>query len=379
MNVFLNANDCERLERLVRVRNDNFEYLARLADFLNYSPRLITVDDVRTLSDDAKLSRERAFSFLLAAAYGLDDQSGPDDQRLIREYVFPSVKQLETTVYRADSWFQAVRSTTFTSGSWEFCQQSYQPYEAFVRGDLTRTAEFREIPSVGFFDEEFSFPALLQDGREWMTVTPNEIETMRDALDAASGRVLTFGLGLGYFAFHAAQKKETSQVVIVERDARLIELFQKYLLPSIENREKIRIIERDAFDYAESQLPQEKFDLSFVDLWHDISDGTPLYVRMKKRERRTDERTSWFYWIEPELLSNLRWRLFDATVAAFQTGQIPDSIVIPGDSGDLGRSGDLNGADDGAILRLPFDRFPSFEDVQKALSDSFLKRWTQEQ
>lgn len=33
-----------------------------------------------------------------------------------------------------------------------------------------------------------------------MTITPNEIAAMQAALEEVEGKVVTFGLGLGYFA-----------------------------------------------------------------------------------------------------------------------------------------------------------------------------------
>ena len=39
-----------------------------------------------------------------------------------------------------------------------------------------------------------------------MTITPDEIETMKEAVDQAFGNVLTFGLGLGYYAYMVSEK-----------------------------------------------------------------------------------------------------------------------------------------------------------------------------
>lgn len=64
-----------------------------------------------------------------------------------------------------------------------------------------------------------------------MSVTPNEIETMRAPIARAHGRVLTFGLGIGYFAFMAASKADVESVTVVEREAAVIRLFTRLLLP----------------------------------------------------------------------------------------------------------------------------------------------------
>ena len=75
-----------------------------------------------------------------------------------------------------------------------------------------KTKEGRQIPQIGFFETEFKFPALLENDRIWMTITPNEIETMKEPVDGAFGNVLTFGLGLGYYAYMVSEKENVESV-----------------------------------------------------------------------------------------------------------------------------------------------------------------------
>ena len=60
------------------------------------------------------------------------------------------------------------------------------------------------------------FPALLENDRIWMTITPNEIETMKEPVDGAFGNVLTYGLGLGYYAYMVSEKENVETVTIVD-------------------------------------------------------------------------------------------------------------------------------------------------------------------
>lgn len=50
-----------------------------------------------------------------------------------------------------------------------------------------------------------------------MTVTPNEINTIRPSVEQSRGKVLAYGLGLGYYAFHAAQRADVTSVTVVEK------------------------------------------------------------------------------------------------------------------------------------------------------------------
>lgn len=143
-----------------------------------------------------------------------------------------------------------------------------------------------------------------EDGREWMTVTPSERNTMLADIEAVSGKVAVFGLGLGYYAFMAANKPEVREVVVIERDPNVIALFTEHLLPQFPHREKITVLQRDAFAYA-SGMGMENFDWAYVDIWHDVRDGAAMYVRMKQLEACAPG-TRFLYWIERSILAWLR-------------------------------------------------------------------------
>ena len=152
------------------------------------------------------------------------------------------------------------------------------------------------IPQIGFFEETYPFPAVLENGREWMTLQPNEMVTTWPAIKEAKGRVLTYGLGLGYFAYHAAEKPEVESVTVVDLSADVIDLFQKHILPQFPHKEKIRLVHSDAFAFADTQMAGN-FDFVFGDIWHDAGDGRDLYLRMKAWETKyPDIRFS--FWLE---------------------------------------------------------------------------------
>ncbi|MBQ7391853.1 MAG: hypothetical protein IJV73_04130, partial [Clostridia bacterium] len=237
---------------------------------------------------------------------------------------------LDPAVYENDAYAKTVRFPSVTHGKWELCQHSYAPYEPFVRTHPVVTRELCEIPQIGYFDKEFHFPAILENGIEWMTITPNEVETMREPIEKCRGRVLTLGLGLGYFAFHASEKPEVERVVVVERSRDVIEIFKTYLLPQFPNGNKIEIVETDAFQYMQTEMPRGKFDYVFADLWHDASDGLEMYRKLKKYEILAPH-TRFDYWIEPSLLSLLRHiiyrRITDEKEPLNLGGLAPETIL----------------------------------------------------
>lgn len=293
------------MSRLDSVMRDNDVIVSILSEYINEHPRFIDAVMVEDLARECHVSNHEAFCTLLSAACGLDTVDNPLHRALERQYLIPAIKKLDTAVYENDAYAKTVRFPNVTHGKWELCQHSYAPYEPFVRTHPVVTKDLCEIPQLGYFDVEFPFPAILENGIEWMTITPNEVETMREPIEKCRGRVLTLGLGLGYFAFHASEKPEVERVVVVERSRDVIEIFKTYLLPQFPHGNKIEIVEADAFEYMQTEMPHGKFDYVFADLWHDASDGLEMYHKLKKYEILAPK-TKFDYWIEPSLLSLLR-------------------------------------------------------------------------
>ena len=310
MQLQLNRDDLPRWETLCDTEARNDRILRLLARYLNEMPRFITRRMVRDLARDCAIPEENAFRVLFSAALGLDTASNAEDRRLEREYLTHGLQKLTPSDWQNDAYLTTVAFPAAKVGNWSFGTETYAPYEPFARDCPIRSADGKEIPQIGFFTEPYRFPAVRENGVEWMAVKPNEIATMKAPLAAAHGNVVTFGLGLGYFAFHASEKPEVTSVTVVERDRAVIDLFQTYLLPQFPHREKIRVVLSDAFVYAERELPAARADVAFADLWHDQSDGLPLYLRMKRLEPLSPQ-TAFHYWIEPLLLSSLRGMVFD--------------------------------------------------------------------
>jgi spermidine synthase len=130
-----------------------------------------------------------------------------------------------------------------------------------------------------------------------MTLMPNETVTTLPAVEKARGKVVTFGLGLGYFTYMASLKDEVESVTVVELSPDVISLFEEHILPQFEKRDKIKIICADAFDFAENTMKQGDFDFVFADFWHDVGDGRELYLKMKEYENKFRD-TEFTYWLE---------------------------------------------------------------------------------
>ena len=299
----ISYSDKLKIDRLLDTFSKNFRLTRMYAEYLERYPEIITADMVNALTEDGSVTREQALVALLSEIFALSFENA-DDRVMIMDYLTPSVRILDAKRYTENPYYKNITVPNITDGNWELRRESYAPYRAVIAGDIIFDG-FTEIAPLGFFTEKFDFPAVLEDGNEWMTLTPVDLDTCDDAISEAHGRVVTFGLGLGYFAYMASEKIEVESVTVVEKSPDVIRLFEKYILPQFKNAKKIRIIESDAFEYAENVMPGEHFDFAFVDTWRDSSDGAPMYKKMKPLERLSVD-TKFSYWIENFLISRLR-------------------------------------------------------------------------
>lgn len=300
--------DKQELRALKRVRNDNHKMLSLCSEYLNKCPRAINKELIDELCADGT-DKETAFLSVLIYIFDLDEEN-IHDSAFVRKYLIPSIKEAHRDAYFGNSYRKLLSGIVTDSDNWSLREEKYAAFEAFPCGEGACDKSFAEYPDIAFFDADFSYPAIFQNQVEWMSLKPNEIETMREPIDNAFGNVTVFGLGLGYFAFCVSEKEDVKSVTIVERDKELTDLFSKAILPLFPNRDKINIVLSDAFEYMEKELPKTDTDYAFVDIWHDTSDGLPLYMKAKKYESLCKS-VRFDYWIEESVIRRLRWLVFD--------------------------------------------------------------------
>ncbi|MBE6562860.1 MAG: hypothetical protein E7660_03895 [Ruminococcaceae bacterium] len=262
---------------------------------LNIASDFIDVSSVNEISESCGVTKEYAYAELVAAVCGVD--SAEKDRTFFKNYFLPMIHECDKSIFENDPYYKNIKIPELTKGNWKFTNMKLKPCEAFVCNDFLVPDDGRLIPQIGFFTEEFPYPAVLENGREWMTLMPNETVTTLPAVKKAHGKVVTFGLGLGYFTYMASLKEEVESVTVVELSSDVISLFEEHILPQFENRDKVKIICADAFDFAENTMKPGDFDFVFADFWHDVGDGRELYLKMKEYEKNFPE-TEFTYWLE---------------------------------------------------------------------------------
>ena len=276
--------------------NYDFRLVEIFADFLNTKDLKKLRSPVLSIMK-AGVDDEEALRIMIAESQGIDTSG--KDKDFFRKYFPLCLKKLDPAPYLADEYLKKVKFDDKKIGDCKLFYDSYAPYEPFVFDDIYSFFDGTLIPKVGFFDRKFSFPAISENGRIWMTVTPNEINTMRPQIERAQGNITLLGLGLGYFAFHSALNEKVEKITVIEKNRAIIDLYESLLKPQFINADKISIVEGDAYTLAEEgKLPAS--DFVFCDVWRDVSDGVIGYKRLKKTES-VYPGVKFSYWIEKSI------------------------------------------------------------------------------
>ncbi len=276
----------------------NERFLKILSTYLNFMEDIVKESAVLEV-EKFGVSKEYAFSLLLAEGLGLDTEG--EDKALFREYFVPSVKELKLEDYYGDEYYKKVKFDGAKLGDVELKYLTQKAYCGFVRDDYEFFPSGKVLPKIGFFSKDYCYPAILSCGREWMTLLPNEINSQKRYISEASGKVLTYGLGLGYYVYHVARKKSVKSITVVDLDEKVIEVFNAKIKPCFERdvQDKITVIKADAFEFAKTLKPFS-FDYIYADIWHDCGDGAMLYKKFKALEKFCP--TARFgYWIEDSI------------------------------------------------------------------------------
>ena len=220
--------DSVKIERLRKTFDESYKITELYATYLERFPELITKEMIDELTADTDIRREDAIAAILTEAFMLDDRND-SDRTLIRKYIYPSVRMLDVKRYYENPYYRNIRTDNIKSGEWEFKTEVYPAYRAMICDDLIMNADYSEIPPLGFFSEDFYFPAVLEGGNEWMTLSPVDVDTCDEAIELAHGKVVTFGLGLGYYAYMVSEKESVESITVVEKSSEVISLFEKYM------------------------------------------------------------------------------------------------------------------------------------------------------
>lgn len=334
MKIELNKNDLSLLDNIMNQKDMNFTVSSSINSYLNEHYDEIgkkAVDEIMSSEGlDENTSLEEAFYRFLQ----LDSQDPLVTE--MRERTDFGVFTLIDNKEFIEHPFNQIRLDSIQISGFKLFYNYFEPYELFNYDEtyVDKTKDYAEINKLGYFNKKVPYLALEQNGSIWMSITPHEFNTMREAIKKAHGKVITFGLGLGYYAFEASNKEDVDEVIIIEKNHVVINLFNRYILPHFPNKDKIKIIHIDAFKYFDREMAEEHFDYAYVDIYHTPEDALPLYIRFKKLESKHNYQNV-NYWIEKSILCYYRRYVLTIIEEYFQGYKNEDYIDYDDDESKI--------------------------------------------
>lgn len=277
MKILLDDFDSKRLERLNATIETNSAMADALLSFVNVNPRYVTIKQINEFVEEYEMLPELAYAMIVSTAMGLDIHKNNIHNELFQDYLEPGFHCLNPKDFADDRYMKTIKINNVKVGNLELKMMSFLPAEALIFDDCTTSSEFREVQQIGFFINEFSYPAIVENGKIISSLDPLTINTNQTALENAHGNVLCLGLGMGYFACLSAEKKSVDKITVLEKNADIIDIFKSGILPQISSCQKIEIINADPLEYIEKPGKPLPYDFIFSD-----TSDLKTYLRLRE-------------------------------------------------------------------------------------------------
>ena len=291
--------DYQKLQKLIDTKEVNMAIAQMFMDYNTYYD-VVNENKMRNSKNPEDLYLQTFLSF-----FGIDRRL-KENKSIIEKSIKPAIKEVDPNIIKNDPYYKMINVDSSQDGEYFLGNIKYYPYQSFAYDDLEVLEDdyYREISKIGYFDCDVPFLTISKDNVIWMSINPNETWTILPAIERSFGKVITFGLGLGYYPFMCSLKDNVESITIVEFDKNIIDLFTKHLLPLFPHKEKIKIVHADAFKYCKENNINELFDFAYMDIWHGAEDGLPFYFKFKKFEEHSHCKIE--YWLEESILALCR-------------------------------------------------------------------------
>ena len=253
----------ELLKNIGGGTNTTLEFNSFQAEALEIYQEMNGDDD----SEDSWYSLEKAKIETAIEALVKSLQDFDDDASVKLEYdLIKLTNILKADEFNQNPYISNIKIEDITTSTHELVKFALPPLTLFPCDVSVASFGHRALPQIGFFEEKIEIPRLEKiNSDNFKQVTPKEINATQKHIDAAHGKVLNIGLGMGYFAYMASLKDNVEKIIIVEQDNELIELFKEHIFPQFNHREKIEIINSTYYDYLKN-ITDNQFDFCFIDM-----------------------------------------------------------------------------------------------------------------
>jgi hypothetical protein len=360
MKIKLSQFDQIKFNNLLETKEINISLADMYLDYLKECTLDLNADNIDSFQ--GKDNKDKFYhSFLSSMEINENDK---DNLRIMRDYIYPGISELDPSLIKDNEYIKTIGLNEDKNKGIALSTNVIPAFSGMIFDDLKveKDSYYKEITNLGFFKEDISYPVLIEDDVIWMSINPNEINTMKKGINEATGNVLTLGLGLGYYAFMVALKDSVTSVTIIENNQDTIGIFNKNILPKFKNKEKIKIINSDAFDYL-NNVKDKDFDYIFSDIWHNPNDGISSYLKIKKYENKLIG-TKFGYWLETGLICLFRRCLITLLEEEINGSNDSNYQTVEIETDDI-----INKAH----FYLKNKEINSYQDIKELLSDESLK------
>ena len=191
MQITLSPEDTAKLNAILARKEANMEAADAYQDFLTNFASTLNGEKVEHCRLQRGVSLERAFYLMSMDALGID-LNDKQYARFAESHCSRNIKCLDPADYKANPYYLNIKAGQTKMGGWSLAYGEFEPYQGFIYRDIAADPEdaFHESNFLGFFKETFRYLAVSQNDVVWMSITPHEIETMKEAVSLAKGKVV---------------------------------------------------------------------------------------------------------------------------------------------------------------------------------------------
>lgn len=323
MKINLSKEDLKKLDYLLQIKEQNMS-IAELYFSTFDQPTYFNEKNVIRLMKKNDCSETEAILSLILS-YSKIDRNSIENKKIINSIIRPSIKELNIDKYLKNPYYNSIKLSNIEQKGVEIENLSFEPYELIPIGEITVDYPngYLERTNIGYFKSPLPYLAISKNKTIWMSITPSEIDSMEKEIKEAKGKVITFGLGLGYYAYMVSLKNDVESVTIVDNDDDIIDLFLTYILPQFEFKNKIHVVKSDAFKFLTNSL--QEYDYAYFDLWHSPTDGLMMYLKIKPYEKKNPH-TKFAYWLNESI--EAMYRRCKLTLLEEQLNQFDEQCYI---------------------------------------------------
>lgn len=207
--------------------------------------------------------------------------------------------------WKQNPYYQNIRLDQVSDGGFryekEWIEGGYLFNAEAIQDDPDRScADWMKLRAL---DQDVEGIYLYQNDEDWMMCAPSEAYTNDPPAHKAHGKVLTFGLGIGYFVYMTMRNPSVSSITVVEKSPQVLDMFRKNLLPQFPDQVPLRLIEGDALDWFQKDALSE-FDYIYTDIWRSSEDGLDWMEKLLEQDVPFLDQAD--FWIEDSCILPMR-------------------------------------------------------------------------